>query len=103
MWEGSGSMQGRSRDKFESTLSSKFQGLESCLLREAVSCLRTFFLLTLPSSSLACSLCTQQEIPQETLQGQAKALGTSVTSDDQGTSTIFSMQTFLTGGTQEAL
>ena len=48
MREGAGSMEGRSRDKFEATLSSGYQSLQSCLLCEAALCLSTFFLFTPP-------------------------------------------------------
>ena len=52
MREGAGSMEGRSRDKFEATLSSGYQSLQSCLLCEASLCLSTFFLCTPPSPGL---------------------------------------------------
>ena len=71
MREGAGSVEGRSRSKFEATLSLGSQGRQSCLLCEAVSRLRTFFLLTPPSPGLPCSLGSvlNRRSLQEILQG----------------------------------
>lgn len=62
----------KSREK--SGLHCQFGGHRSCLLQEAISCLKTFALLPPPSSGLASSL--GSALKKRSLQGGARALVT---------------------------